>query len=79
MTDFRLKEEEKSHVSGYVSYTNVGTNVEGRKAPMLGRKLSGINLEEGEHGTIARKTHVKSHVSYINVNSNVETKGTKQR
>ncbi|KAL4287766.1 hypothetical protein AHAS_Ahas19G0219000 [Arachis hypogaea] len=31
----RPKEEEKSHVSGYVSYTNVGTNVEGRKAPTL--------------------------------------------
>ena len=79
MIDFRPKEEEKSHVSGYVSYTNVGTNVEGRKAPTLVRKVSGINFEEGEHGTIARKTHVKSHVSYTNVNSNVGTKGTKQR
>ena len=46
MIDFRPKEEEKSYVSGYVSYTNVGTNVEGRKATTLVRKVSGINFEE---------------------------------
>ena len=46
MIDFRPKEEEKSHVSGYVSYTNVGTNVEGRKAPTLVRKLVPLTLKK---------------------------------
>ena len=61
-------------------------NVGEKRSPNVSEKVSGINFEEREHGTLvvkvnatnvyeAKKAYVSFHVNYINVVVNMERKG----